>query len=274
MDWAKAKNILILLLLALNTLLAALLIIRYTGGTDGKLYANVANILLERGITLKCEFPKKITDSGLLKYGDGARYVENCAKILFNNGGEAARIEMLGRESVRYENAGPGENLNTTTSQTLDSDIRRTFTEWGIDLSGFITDYTAETGGGGHYFNYIYVYGGKPVFDNNISVAVNKDGGITEATVSYREIKSASGDSLMKVVPAYQVILKNYYESGDVIASIDIGFMGQNTARDNPFVESEEGAVWRVKLEDGSERFFEATYGDEIFHPMPLQLSG
>jgi hypothetical protein len=274
MDWAKAKNILILMLLALNLLLAAILINRMAGGADRALYTSVTNIMCDRGVSVDCEFPKKITDSSLLIYGDGARYVENCAKILVINGGSAARIEMLGRESLKYFNPDPYEALSVVSATALDTALRKMFTEWGISLTGFITDFSAKTEDGGYYFKYIFAYAGNLVFDNNIDVTVNKDGGISGVTINYREIKSASNDNLMKVIPAYQVILKNYYVSGDVITSINIGFMGQNTARDNPFVESEEGAVWRVKLDDGSERFFEATYGDEIFRPAQTNESG
>lgn len=267
MDWAKAKNILILMLLALNLLLASMLVSRLAGGADRDLYAGVTNIMDERGISIQCGFPKKITDSGLLIYGDGARYVETCAKILYNNGGGAARIEMPGRESLRYFNAAPYENLNAVTAAALDTAVRKVFAEWGIGLSGFITDYTWDTGDGGYIFDYVYEYDGSLVFDNNISVTVNGEGGISEVTINYREIKSASSANLMKVIPAYQVVLKNYYGGGDIITSINIGFMGQNTVRDNPFVESVEGAVWRVRLDDGSDRYFEAAYGDEIFLP-------
>ena len=271
MDWARAKNILIVLLFALNLTLAATIVNRAIGGSaDRELYSSITRILNDRGVIMQCDFPKQITSSELLIYGDGARFVENCAKALNNRNKGAAvrdssRVELLGRESLRYTNPRPDEALDTASIQILDTAIRRVLGEWGIDLTGFTTDYSTKSGDGSFFYQYILDYKGKLVFDSNVNVSVNEDGGISEITLSYREIKSASLDKLMKVIPAYQVLLKNYYDSGVVIVSINIGFMGQNTARDNPFVESNEGAVWRIRLDDGSERFFEATYGDEIY---------
>ena len=266
MDWARAKNILIILLFALNLTLTTAIINRAIGGgADRELYASVTRILTDRGIVMKCEYPKQITSSELLIYGDGARFVENCARAFNRHIRDAGWVEMIGRESLRYTNSRPDENLNTSSITALDDSIRQTLGEWGVDISSFTTDYATISSDGSFYFQYILDYKGKLVFDSNVNVTVNTDGGIVEISLSYREIKSASIDKLMKVIPAYQVLLKNLYESGSVIDSINIGFMGQNTARDNPFIESEEGAVWRVRLEDGSERFFEAAYGDEIY---------
>ena len=265
MDWARAKNILIVLLLVLNATLTAVIVDRMTGGdADRAFYASVTRILDDRGVAMHCDFPRQVTDSGLLMYGDGAKFVENCARALSNNGNNTARIEMAGRESLRYTNELADENLSTASISALDTAIRRKFAEWNIDMSVFITDATIIDAGGNYYYHYILDYQGNPVFDSNISVAVDKEGSVREISINYREIKSASAEKLMKVIPAYQVVLKNFYDAGAAITSINIGFMGQNTARDNPFIESEEGAVWRVKLDDGTERFFEATYGDEI----------
>jgi len=264
MDWARAKNIMIILLFALNLMLTGTIVSRaFGGGADRELYASVTRILNERGVTMMCGFPKKVTSSDLLIYSDGARFVELCAKAL--SGGYASRVERLGRESLRYTNPRPEENLNMSSMSALDNAIHQNLENRGVSLSGFTTDYSTKSSDGNYFFQYILDYKGKLVFDSNISVTVNREGGITEITISYRDIKDVSLDKIMKVIPAYQVILKNYYENGSTIISINIGFMGQNMARDNPFVESEEGAVWRVRLDDGTERFFEATYGDEIY---------
>ncbi|MCL2057921.1 MAG: two-component system regulatory protein YycI [Oscillospiraceae bacterium] len=266
MDWARAKNILIILLFALNLTLAATIVSRVLGGgADRELYSSVTRILNDRGVVMQCDYPKQITSSELLIYGDGARFVEQCARALSGGGMGSAWVEMLGRESLIYTNMHPNEGLNTSTISALDTAIRRELGERGVDLAGFTTDYATRGGDGNYFFQYILDYKGKLVFDSIVNVTVNADGGITEISLSYREIKSASIDKLMKVIPAYQVLLKNYYDNGSVVASINIGFMGQNTARENPFIESEEGAVWRVRLDDGTERFFEATYGDEIY---------
>ena len=266
MDWARAKNILIILLFALNITLTTAIVNRTIGGgADRELYSSVTRILNDRGVIMQCDYPKQITSSELLIYGDGARFVENCARAFNRRIRDAGWVEMIGRESLLYTNTRPDEGLNTSSITALDTAIRQTLGEWGVDLSSFTTDYATKGIDGSFFFQYILDYKGKLVFDSNVNVTVNVDGGIVEISLSYREIKSASIDKLMKVIPAYQVLLKNIYENGSIVTSINIGFMGQNTARENPFIESEEGAVWRVRLDDGSERFFEAAYGDEIY---------
>ena len=272
MDWARAKNILLILLLALNVVLAASILNRMLGGgADRELYTGVTRILDGRGVQMRCDFPRQIKNSELLIYGDGVRFVDNCARAL-NIGGATASgsVEMLGRESLRYTNESPDVFLAASTPPAADTEARRFLAGAGIDIDGFKTDYITAYTDGGYHIQYIYDYKGNLVFDSRVEVTLEGDGGVSEITISYREIKSASLDRVMDVIPAYQVILKNYIDGGVVIESISIGFMGQNTARENPFIESEEGAVWRVRLDDGSVRYFEATYGDEIFLYAPV----
>jgi hypothetical protein len=111
---------------------------------------------------------------------------------------------------------------------------------------------------------YILNYQGKLVFDSVFLVRVSPSGGISEITANCRGIRGVSEDKSMPVIPAYQVILKNYPGPDQTIRAVEIGFMGQNSGQESAFIESEEGAVWRVRLDDGSARFFEAAYGDEI----------
>jgi hypothetical protein len=235
----------------------------FGGGVDRALYDTIMRILDDRGVTVLCDLPGNVNSSEILIYGDGARFVEGCARTL--DVSASARVEMLSRESLRYTNLRPEEALATTSVGALDTAVRRELATKGIDLSDFATDYATKGGDGNFFFQYVLDYKGKLVFDSSVSVMVNQSGGITELTINYREIKAAARDKLMKVMPVYQVILKNYYESGDAISQVNIGFMGQNTSRENPFIESEEGAVWRMRLDDGTERFFEAAYGDEIY---------
>jgi len=269
MDWARAKNILIALLAALNLILAAAIATRSAGdGIDGSFYVSVERILSDRGVRVLCAFPKQDMDSVLLVYGDGARFVGNCANALSGGAntlaGDGARVEMSGREGLVYENAAPEERLNTSSIAELDADIRQALKDRGVDIARFTTDYAEETGDGGFALRYILDFRGNMVFDSRVDVTVNGEGGITRIAINYREIKAVSQDRRSEVIPAYQVLLKNYYGEGPAISSIDIGFKGRDRARDNPFAESEEGAVWRVRQEDGTERFFESAYGDEI----------
>lgn len=292
MDWSKAKNILITLLLALNALLLASVVSRAVGAGEGNgMYEDVGQILEKRGVAMLCDFPRDVRDSELLIYEDGSAAARAMAESLSGGaplpaaGGGAAswrdpsgsvEIELLGGASFVYRNAAPSEGIGMADAAALDSGVRAALAAKGVDLSQFALDSAAAADGGGEWSGggggaelcYAQKYKGKLVFDSTVCVTVSASGGISEISVRRRGIKDDSQGRLMSVVPAYQVVLKHYAESGQAIRSIDIGFMGQNAPADGSFVESEEGAVWRVRTEGGGERFFEAAYGDEIF-PQP-----
>jgi hypothetical protein len=264
MDWARAKNILIVILFALNIALAVTIVSRaISGGADSEFYVNIRSILTERGVEVVCDLPKQITSSEVLKYSSGVRFLDKCKENINKSIKDDAFVEKKSNELLVYTNTRPDENLSTVSITALDTAIRNIFDEWDVDLTNFITDYTTPNDDGSFIFKYVFEYKGKLVFDCNFNVYIDKNGGIEQIILNYREVKSSSNDKLMKVIPAYQVLLKNYYDSGDVIEAINIGFMG-HTVRENELAEYEEGAVWRVRLKGGKERFFEATYGDEI----------
>ncbi|MDR1439565.1 MAG: two-component system regulatory protein YycI [Clostridiales bacterium] len=324
MDWSKAKNILITLLLALNATLLATVVGRAVDtGASRRIYGDVAQILEKRGVRMLCEFPKDVRDSELLIYEDSAGYMAALAGRLAGGAGTAgagagsagagadsagsgaagagaadsgadgtgaggsgaagaaagglqgaAEVRLLGRAALAYRNPSPAEALAVADDAALDSGARAALEAKGIDLSQFGLDSLARgdsdgdgiDDGGARLF-YVQRHGGKPVFDSTVAVSVSASGGISAIEVRHRAIKDVSQDRQMSVVPAYQVVLKHYAGGGQAIRSIDIGFMGQDEPSESPLVESEEGAVWRVRTDDGGERFFEAAYGDEIFPP-------
>jgi hypothetical protein len=300
MDWARAKTILLTLLFVLNILLGGTILSRAAdGGDTARIYQDVTEILARRGVQLHCAFPRDIRSSALLIYKDDSRFVAALAGQLAaaagtvvteldTEGGAASaaaaadvEVVMLGREAFRYRNRRPeaGEvapsaadpdagaadaNAAGTFDARMDEAVRRALAQKGMDLSAFVTDAIVSEADGGVTAQYILAYQDQLVFDSGFEVRVAPSGGIAEITANCRGIRGVSDNKSMRVIPAYQVILKNYRGPDQVIRAIEIGFMGQNSDQENLFIESEEGAVWRVRLEDGTTRFFEAAYGDEI----------
>ena len=65
------------------------------------------------------------------------------------------------------------------------------------------------------------------------------------------------------VMPAHQVLLKNFVDSGNiVITAIDKGFKGYEV--DGETKESSEGPAWRVMVEDVGPLYFRASDGRKI----------
>ena len=241
MEWAKAKNILIILLLTLNVLLGSVSLARYfenQGVSD--VYQGVMSILGTRDITISCEIPDNQIESAYIIY-------------------ESNRTQTL--ESNKPEHH---DSLDMNTAEQIDTDIKKIMDANGIDLSAYILDnLTTDDVTGTTTAQYLLSYQGELVFDSWVHVKISSDGAVQDIRGTYRTVKGFAENGRKEVLPAYLVLLKNYTDSGTVIQKIDLGFIGREHEA-SAFKETEEGAVWRVRQEDGTTRFFEALYGDEL----------
>jgi len=266
----------------LNVLLTGTIFAKYESeSSDEGLYADAGKVLETRGVRVLCELPKDVRTSELIIYGDSAKLVENVAKGLGESSGGMAVVDISADGALVYRNAAPTEALDVRAADAdLDAAVRALLLQKGVDLSAYGTDEIARgmsgtfAGSDGVAIRYLLHYAGKPVFDGRVTVLLDGGGGVSELTASVKSVLQVSGAAPMDVIPIYQVLLKNYPDAGTAIRSIDIGFMGmgdndadgETQAQDSGgYAETESGAVWRVRTEDGAERFFEAAYGDEIF---------
>ena len=260
MEWGKAKSTLIILLALLNAVLLTANLGRVLDKRSvTEVYQGTMEILESRGIVVECEMPKERDKSAHLIYE-------------LNN-------------SYRMSDPLPGERSNVghaavalPDAKRWDAEIRRMTAGSNIDLSTFVLDRielsnggavsgssgAAGDDGGDVVVRYLLSYQGELIFDSGIDFIVAPDGSIAQVVGNYRSVKGFSDNKPTEVLPAHLVLLKNYPDAGSVIARIDLGFMSQSASDDSVYRESEEGAVWRIRQADGTTRFFEALYGDEI----------
>ena len=264
MEWGKVKSILICLFLILNVVLAISIVGRYFDRRIGnEVREEIEQIIARRGITFEGGLSFEMYSARRLIYEDNSASVLEIAANLYSDG---ASIQFTGPESFLYSNANPRDKSVAGDGESgLDEAIRSVLGQAGIDIAEFVTDEILVYPDGGRVFRYIRVFERKYVFDSNIAVFVNPVGGIEHIHVSYRGVRGFSDEAEMSMIPAYQVFLRNSFQEGQVISSIDIGYLGlQDPYYDGSYMESMEGAVWRVRLGDGGERFFEGAFGDEI----------
>ena len=269
MEWSKAKSMLIALFLILNIVLAVSILSRtFSSGSNKEMMIDVLQIMNARGVSLQCEIPTEISESRLLICEDNNSFFEPVvSKIQSKNttNPNYYDVEIVDSNGLNDFHCRFLNSITPITMETIektDLEVRLALLEEGIDLVNFVRDIDAWDEFGNLKIHYIMIYDDALIFDNEIIVLLSGDGRILEIIGNYREIKKFSDSEPMKVIPPYQILLKHYNESEQVIQRIELGFMDQS--KESHFVESEEGAVWRIRLEDGTERFFEATYGEEI----------
>jgi hypothetical protein len=144
--------------------------------------------------------------------------------------------------------------------------LREALAARGFDLSGFVEDYCVADAEDNLVAHYVLEYQGRPVFDSVVSAAVSPAGAILRVAVNGRAVEAADGRARTRVVPAYQVLLRHYTQessAGQAIATVDVGYMA-DASSSGLFAQQDAIPVWRVQLSDGTARYFEGVYGDEL----------
>ncbi|MCL2165095.1 MAG: hypothetical protein FWH55_12080 [Oscillospiraceae bacterium] len=291
MEWGKVKSILIVLFLMLNAVLAANIVNQYLDRRVGDDFReDIDQIIEKRGITLECELPVEKYEVRRLIYEDNSDMARELATRLA--GEDLIGVKFTGPESFTYTSGAQQDELgfehadnspldepgsvreggalqvgfDIEDDENLDATARAMFWQAGIDMSEFIIDKILYDISGGKIIKYIRKYEGELIFDSNIKVFFNPAGDIYSIHVNSRGVRGFSEEVKMQMIPAYQVVLRNAFQEGQVIRAIDVGYLGQEGEQDGAFTESMEGAVWRIKLDDGNDRYFEGVYGNEIIY--------
>lgn len=277
MDWAKAKNVLIVVFLLLNIFLAATIFLSY--GEDGvqrKNAVNAAKILEEQGVVLKYKIPE-ISESYRISYGNAALDKKGIASILMGDEGlisgdlEYGTTVSKGSKSLTfkdscsftYVDSNPAETVNLKDKEKIIKYCVKFLNRLELPVSEFYTDddeYITRPDGSIHivlnekYNNHI-------IFSNEFKMDVSANG-ITRLECKLVKVDRNQSTKIKNIVPAYQILLRHYIGNKDtVITDIDIGF-------DCTYVEKGKSSitypVWRVRTQDGKKpRFFSAMDGAE-----------
>ena len=280
MEWIKAKNILIVIFVMLNIFLAVTLINSYRGSDiPQSAIDNTLKVLKQRGVAVDCELPLYNKQMGTLIYENTGLDKEIITKKFLGDNTKVSDAPDKGitqgtmiltfkdEYSFTYENSEPKDSINKlSSSEEVEKYIKDKFKEIGIPISDFSFDRAAEDVNSGQK-TYIYRQKYKEcwIYKNEIALQLSTKG-ISSITCRYRQVNSITKGK--KIIPAYQVLLKNFIGKNNItINKVDIGYVenvmeeGTKTLDDIP--------AWRVQIFDKDkgeydEPFFKAYTGEML----------
>lgn len=276
MDWARAKSIILFLLLVFNIFLLAN-IIGYARdrGIPAATIQNTEKILKSRGITLECDIPRDNGELPRLNLNSPAPYSSQLIGKLLGEGyirGESDNTYINGSKKLTLDGGGlltytdkdPAGTLDITRAKTVEKYVRDFLSDKGLAGGSFVLDGTRADKDGTVELTYLEKYKGYLVYDNYAKVAVSGKG-VTGLAYQRRDIAGLSTVRLTDMAAAYQVLLANFDGSSPVtIIGIDIGYKFE-FSQDATSVQSEHPPAWRVRLKGTPEPlFFSAVDGKPI----------
>lgn len=277
MDWARAKSILIAVLLLLNIFLLVTIGFYKSGqGISRETISNTVEILEDRGVTVQGEIPLYKRDIPALIYENGSLDRVTAAQKLLGKDytppaeikdGESLvsgtkKLVFRSGNTFAYSDESPSDIVKIEDIDSVERYLRKFLNGLGFQASAYRLDQYVENPDGSYILNFIGKYKKFLIFNNSIKAVVTKNG-ITYLEGRYRKVKGFSTRS-MPIMPAYQILLKNFSRDEKVtITRIDIGFTGFIKEEQN-MQEFSEGPAWRIITSDGKPRYFKATDGEEI----------
>lgn len=278
MDWSKAKSILILIFLALNLfLLAFIMTYSFGNGVSKETVSNTVDILSGRGVKLECEIPLYKTDTPRLVYESGRKdmlvlikkllgedsYSEEDIKAGSSLTKGSRKITINPDNTLVYTNDTPSDNIDLSNREKLEKQVKKLASNAGIKISAYMLDDYIANPDGSISLVFIEKYKKFPVYGNRLAITVVSEG-IRSIEFNCRKIKGLIRESPVKVIPVYQILLKEYNTGKSaVILKIDLGYRGM-AGHDPEMLESSEGPVWRIVTREDGARYFEAGTGKEI----------
>lgn len=279
MDFSRAKTIFIVVFAALNIFLFYFLGLYRNGSSVSKEVLENTVLILERGgITLDCDIPLSNRSMKNLLLSKDESCLYNVALKLLND--DSVKADTIRNKSItrgsktigiygntlRYQNLAPEEYLPVLDQKEIEKYAEKLLKDIGINISHYKLDSYAKKSDGTIRIKYIEAYKGYLVFGNIIDMVIGSKG-LTSLEYSSKKIKGLSAGSSVTVMQAYQVLLKNQanlaYAGPAVIKGLDIGY-GMPEEVNDEMEEYSEGLYWRVVLESGAEKYFEAQNGEMV----------
>jgi regulatory protein YycI of two-component signal transduction system YycFG len=268
MDWSKAKNILIVIFLALNIIL---LYKNYDTISTGasipqEILTNTKAILESRGVKLNCKIPTR-EKKAEIKSDSFVYDREGIVKQLLDMNVPEKDIEegkeLTGKKgSLVFNDKGftyicyePGGREEVTSESDAEKLVDKFLKSLNLTKSGYILENSKKDSDGNFELKFIHKYEDYFIYDEYIK-AIAGNNGIKKIEYRYSDIKDIVEISEKKINDAYQVLIKAVDIKDTGIEGIDIGFKKDES---DEFTKSSYLVLkWRVILSDGSERYYNA----------------
>lgn len=277
MDWARAKSIILFLLVAFNIFLLTSIYGYVRGqGIAVETIQNTEKILESRGIRLDCTISRYNKDTPRLALDNerpdkvllaekllGKGYVEDGSEGTYINGSKKLSFDK--NDVLKYIDDKPSDKVDVKRNGSVEKYVRDFLIDKGLADSSYIMDEKKVNNDGSIYLSYLEKYKGFLVYDNYTRVTVTEKG-ITGVWMHRRHITGLSTVKTSNIATAYQVLLGNYDGStAATITGIDIGYKDNGVQDLDGAESSEQLSVWRVKIKENAEpRYFRTTDGKEI----------
>lgn len=265
MEWAKAKNILIVILVILNIfLLFATLYgdssVRFKSG-----YTKYAEAYLEsHNIKIETNIKDKTGKSGMMIYTTKNFDFDKLKKFVFGHGVDQAvsdnsivliegkeKIELVGDElNIRMELSDAAE-----LTRNPDKFLKRAyeiFEEVGFHKKNFVLQSSQND----NSLYFISEYKNALLFDQSIKMNIDNEG-FLNASFPARDVKRVNNADT-EVLSIYQILVMSNLPEGSVIKSVNFGYkqIDEEKLYDCP--------VWRIILSDEATVFYDAYTGEEL----------
>lgn len=272
MDWSKAKNILLVLFIALNCILLYNNYISFSGGgsiLSDEMSSNTLAVLASRGISLNCEIPPSAKAATVI-YGPYFEDRQKIADVLLGlntrDDIEDGKVISEGTKQLKFDNnyfdfkdISPGKEKKIKGMEQAEQLLEEVIGKINIPYKDFKLDRKNELKDNIYKFEYKQIYEDYIFFNNYIKAEIGPTG-ITSLEFKYKNVRGVKLNLKQKTIDAYQVLLKMTDVKNVNIEGIHIGY--------GNYIDSGVGLTdllsWRVSLSDGSDRFYSAFTGQKL----------
>lgn len=290
MDVAKAKNVVIALLVAFNIFLLVNNLTFVKGqGVQKETIRNTEVVLEMRGVTLECDIPTKPGGLHRLEYINDKLDRQALAEVLLGSeyeetGQEAINVQgaaavqayefMSGSRRLRFISDTEfvyTDDMTETQTQSVavdlgsDDRVKKAAQQFlesaGLMQGKYVVDRLVRNEDGSAQIDFIETYDGFLVFDNYCSVTLDKMG-VRRLEYGKVHVNGFSHQSIERF-DAYQALLSHFKaDSNLTITAIDSGYKLPDSSMDG--VETVEMLpVWRVKIKGSSRPEYIYPYDSE-----------
>ncbi len=271
MDWSKAKNILLVLFIVLNCILLYNNYISFSGGgsiLSDEMSSNTLAVLASRGISLNCEIPPSAKAATVI-YGPYFEDRQKIANVLLGPNTkddiEDGKVISEGTKHLKFDNnyfdfkdISPGKEKKINGMEQAEQLLEDVMGKIDIPYKDFILDRN-ELKDNIYKFEYKQIYEDYIFFNNYIKAEIGP-AGITSLEFKYKNVRGVKLNLKQKTIDAYQVLLKMTDVKNVNIEDIHIGYGNYSDSA----MSLTDLLSWRVKLSDGSEKFYSAFTGQKL----------
>ena len=281
MDWARAKSIILVLLLVFNIFLLSKIVTDYGSlGVSKETILNMEKILDSRGVQVECEIPRYNRDTPRLEFGNGqankAGQVEKLLGLKPDTGSEfdnekviyeigSRKLVFTSTNSFTYTDGKPEDIVDTVHISETEKYLKKFLKDRDLYNIYYVMDEKPVIQGTDVVFTYIEEYKDFLVFDNYLKAVVSEKG-VTYLEVRHRPIKGFSIEKISDISAAYQILLENFDGTDKaVITAVDLGYKDAVLQEQDELQSTQQLPVWRIKVRGSAQaRYFSASDGKEI----------